>query len=271
MAVSVGAHGHQGKHFVTGPTVGDPAPAPAPAVGSSEMSLPLGTTTMRAAYDDARCDTTEMTRVGFPGPTGPSQWSLLVEARTAPAWEAFADVQRRHGYLFREAAGGTYNCRQIAGSDAYSLHAYGLALDLNPSKNGPQGTPTCDQPVGFRLAVKALRTAATGRQIFSWGGDWSAAVQDPMHWQIGATPAELAEGITDPGEDEDMSPADINEIADAVVAKLNADGVKLARSDFNAQTLYAATVGEADKEPKGASVGAQVRKILQIAQDAESP
>ena len=38
-------------------------------------------------------------------------------------------------YYFLESAGGTYNCRMIAGTQVYSLHSYGLALDLNPSKN----------------------------------------------------------------------------------------------------------------------------------------
>jgi hypothetical protein len=169
---------------------------------------------MRAAYPSACCNPAEFVKVAFPGVDG-MIWSLSVERHTAEAWTVFAAAMARHAYLFRESAGGTYNCRQIAGTDDYSLHSYGLALDLNPSRNGPQGTATCDQPAAFREACKAIVTGS-GRLVFQWGGDWSPSSQDPMHWQIGATPDELASGIIDPEDDMPLSDDDINRIAKAV-------------------------------------------------------
>lgn len=157
------------------------------------MSAPLSTTRMRSEYSAARCDTSRMVRVVFHG------WSpgLLVEYRTAEAWRAFSAVMKAHDYRFRESSGGTFNCRLIAGSSSYSLHAYGLAIDLNPSKN-PHGTTRTDQPAAFRRDIKAIRTVS-GRQVFAWGGDWRAPTNpDPMHHQIGATPAELAAGLVLP-------------------------------------------------------------------------
>ena len=179
---------------------------------------------MRAEYSTARCNTAQMIRVTFPGPVSQTQWSLLVESHTAPAWRVFANVMERHDYLFKESAGGTYNCRQIAGTTLWSLHSYGLALDLNPSKNGPQGSSTCDQPTAFRAAIKAIVTKS-GRRVFAWGGDWSGGSQDPMHWQVGATKAEIASGVIDPGEDE-MNDADwikLRAIVNDEVAKVMED------------------------------------------------
>jgi hypothetical protein len=102
---------------------------------------------------------------------------------------------RRHGYFFLESGGGTYNCRTIAGSSEWSLHAFGLALDLNPSKN-PVGSTNTDQPEAMRSDIKAI--VAGNRHVFVWGGDWSGNDKDTMHWQIGATKADFAGGVVDP-------------------------------------------------------------------------
>lgn len=131
-----------------------------------------------------------MTKVRFhPGK------DLLVQRRTADAWAAFSAVMQVYDYRFRESAGGTYNCRRIGGTTRYSLHAYGLALDLNPLKN-PFSLPLrTDQPVAFRRDLEKIITRS-GRQVFQWGGRWNKP--DAMHWQIGALRSELATGIIAP-------------------------------------------------------------------------
>lgn len=173
----------------------------------------MSTTAMRSAYSAYRCDTSKMSRVVFWGyPSG-----LLVAAPTVPAWEAFSTLMQRHNYGFRESAGGTYNCRQIAGSSSYSLHSYGLAVDLNPSKNPHRVPLTTDIPKPFRDDVNKIATVS-GRQVFQWGGEWSKP--DAMHFQIGATPTELATGLIvpdDPGEiDMPLTDDDVQRIAKAV-------------------------------------------------------
>lgn len=155
---------------------------------------PLSTTAMRAEYAAARCNTGEMVPYMFPGDG--KDWPLYVEVHTVPAWKLFADAMTRHGYLFRESAGGTYNCRKIAGTSVYSLHSYGLALDLNPSKNPYDTSSTTDMPPAFIADVKAI-VCGNGRKVFQWGGDWSPK-SDKMHFQIGATKADLATGVTSP-------------------------------------------------------------------------
>jgi len=128
-------------------------------------------------YYRYRCAPENMVRVAFPG-VGRS-WSLLVADVTVPAWQWFAQLMTKHDYAFRESAGGTYNCRKIGGSNQWSLHAYGIALDLNPSANS-YGQTGHDFPQAFLDDV-----AATG--LFRWG----QVFQDPMHWEIDVPPSQL--------------------------------------------------------------------------------
>ncbi len=156
---------------------------------------------MRSEYADFRCAPSTFSTVTFPGDG--EIWNLPVAEPTVEAWEAFTRVMTRHEVLFLESIGGTYSCRFIGGTTKWSAHAFGIALDLNPSQN-PQKTPlTTVFTEPFIAAVKGLVTAS-GRRVFEWGGDWSGeTTPDPMHFQIGATRAELATGIIDPME-EDM-------------------------------------------------------------------
>lgn len=178
---------------------------------------PLHTTQMRTEYARALCDTSQMARAYFPG------WDagLLVEVHTVAAWAVFAQIMERHRYTFDESAGGTYNCRRIAGSSQYSLHAYGLALDLNPSRN-PHRTHTTDMPAPMVHDLEAVETVS-GRLVFQWGNRWSGTTADPMHWQIGATKSELATGILDPGDDMPLNDQDIARIESAVRAVVRSE------------------------------------------------
>lgn len=134
-------------------------------------------------WADWRCDTTKMQTVPFPGTD--RIWSLPVADASVPAWLQFIDLMNKHDYKFRESAGGTYNCRKIANSNSWSLHAFGIAVDLNPSVNR-YGQHSHDYPQGFIDDV-----LATG--MFKWGQDFD----DPMHWEIDVPP----EGV----EGEDMA------------------------------------------------------------------
>jgi hypothetical protein len=134
-----------------------------------------------------------MVEVEFPTPTG--NVGLLVASEARTAFEALAHYCRQYAYPFRELAGGTYNCRPIGDTTAWSLHAYGVALDYNPSKN-PQGWPVVtDIPTGLIEAVEGIRTVS-GATVFTWGGRWPASTPpDPMHFQINCSPADIAKGL----------------------------------------------------------------------------
>ena len=142
-------------------------------------------TQLRSWWSAYKCAPAKMVRVAFPGDG--RTWDLLVAAEAKPLWERFAELMTEHGYLFRESAGGTYNCRRISGSLSYSLHSYGTAIDLNPSKNPYKSPLTHDYPEAFIDAV--LAEQANGKQAFRWGGRWRTP--DAMHWEINVAPADI--------------------------------------------------------------------------------
>lgn len=133
--------------------------------------------------------------------------------------EAFGRLERAlESTGFRARSAWNYNCRDIKGRPGQtSLHAYGLAIDLDPDCNphrtgaphparfsgGPTPEERC-RDVRARLAdttftpaqigaVEAIRTL-DGLQVFAWGGRWRSS-PDAMHFQINVSPAELGRGL----------------------------------------------------------------------------
>jgi hypothetical protein len=129
----------------------------------------------------------------YPFPT-PDGWDYLEVAREAvPVWAAVSQIMESEPYLFRESAGGTYNCRETS-DGRWSLHAYGVALDLNPRAN-PQRRPlTYDYPHTFLERMRGIR--ASGKPAIAWGGDWQTVAPDAMHWQVDQSPATCTGTIT---------------------------------------------------------------------------
>lgn len=70
---------------------------------------------------------------------------------------------------------GCFNIRKSKGSNvAYSLHAWGLAIDVNAAWNRYGKKPTLSKEF-----VECFTDAG-----FIWGGNWS--VPDGMHFQLGS-------------------------------------------------------------------------------------
>ena len=91
---------------------------------------------------------------------------------------ALAEVERSGlaAVIDRKQYGGCYVPRFIGHDEAkgLSMHAWGLAVDLNVSSNLQGSRPTIDPRV-----VEIFQ-----RWGFRWGGDWS--VPDGMHFELGA-------------------------------------------------------------------------------------
>jgi len=138
---------------------------------------------MRVYWKGWECNPARMVLAAFPGAT--KVWRLLVANSTLPAWTMFAVPMVEHGVLMRETAGGTYNCRPP------SLHANGLAIDINPSEN-PQGGHKHNFPQAFLDDVAAIKTN-NGKQVFRWGDVFE--IPDPMHFEINVTNKDLATGL----------------------------------------------------------------------------
>lgn len=118
-----------------------------------------------------------------------------------PALELLDDVFDSHNYEVDSA--GSYNCRLITNGTVYSPHAWPLAVDVNPRQN-PYTRRGLITDMDLRMVEDAYKiiTADTHQRIWKWGGDWDGdwdfdehTIWDAMHWEIIATPTELAQGI----------------------------------------------------------------------------
>lgn len=91
---------------------------------------------------------------------------------------------------YSPASAWAYNCRSIDGTDRYSLHSYGVAIDLDPVENPyTDGDPYSGKMKPHHVkAVLAIKNAG-GRSIWSWGGNWRKP--DRMHFQLDQGPTAI--------------------------------------------------------------------------------
>lgn len=119
--------------------------------------------------------------------------AVSVRASIVDAVRAHDACLVAHGYRTRREDTGAYNCRQITGGTAYSLHAYGTALDINWSTNPYGPTLVTDMPAAMVEAITSIRTVS-GAVVWRWGGTYTTN-KDAMHYEVIASPHEIASGI----------------------------------------------------------------------------
>ena len=108
-----------------------------------------------------------------------------------PAVDAFLALEaalKATGY--RANSRWSFNCRTIGKSTKYSLHSYGIAIDIDPRENpftagDPYSGKLKRRHVDAVLGIKNTR----GQSIWSWGGKWRKP--DRMHFQINRGPNDL--------------------------------------------------------------------------------
>jgi hypothetical protein len=122
---------------------------------------------------------------------------ITVKSAAAPAFFALNDILKKHNYRTRRADTGAYNCRKITGGRGYSLHAYGIAADLNWQSNPYSKRLITDMPMAMVQEIERLRTRS-GHKVFRWGGRYKNN-KDAMHYEVICTPAQLATGIVGGG------------------------------------------------------------------------
>ena len=175
---------------------------------------PRTTAELRKAWARSACAKADMVTIRLLSHRTP------VNPLAMDAFRALGKALLAAGYQARST--WVYNCRVIRQTDPAatprrSLHAYGLAVDIDPRTNphrrrvhGPiafSAEPTqagreADVRAGRAgtaftpaqvAAVEAIRTV-DGLQVFGWGGRWRSS-HDAMHFEIRLTPAELGRGI----------------------------------------------------------------------------
>ncbi|MCW2498141.1 M15 family metallopeptidase [Jatrophihabitans sp.] len=108
--------------------------------------------------------------------------SFRVNKLAAPKFEALVNDLIAHGYHPHSISG--YSPRKIAGTNEWSNHAYGLAIDIDPGKNKRYGTAKG----GPHAIPDALARAAAHRHGLQWGGDYHHS-KDYMHFEVTDGPA----------------------------------------------------------------------------------
>ena len=85
-----------------------------------------------------------------------------------------------------------FNCRPVAGTDRWSEHSYGRAIDLNPVENPYVSGSTVSPPAGAAYLDRGdarpgmVRRGDAVHRVFTqmgwgWGGDWSSS-KDYQHF-----------------------------------------------------------------------------------------
>lgn len=148
----------------------------------------LSTSQLRAAWAPACKPASSRITISLYG-----NGRITVDRRCEQAFRSLDKCLVRHNYKTRAADTGAYVCRRITGGSGYSLHAYGIAADLNWNSNPYGKRLITDMPPAMVRDIKALRTR-NGKQVFGWGGDYRTN-KDAMHFEVVCTPADLATGI----------------------------------------------------------------------------
>jgi hypothetical protein len=93
-------------------------------------------------------------------------------------WEQCGKSQDQIHAFGYDIFDGSYNYRPIAGTSTLSEHAYGAALDFNAAANPQHATASQTKFKEDSLIVQAFKGEG-----WTWGGDWSPAYRDAMHFQ----------------------------------------------------------------------------------------
>ena len=90
----------------------------------------------------------------------------------APLEKAFKNIVDRGLVDELRTWDGCFNIRKKRGATSVSLHAWGIAIDINAAWNGFGKPPTMSTAL-----VSCFKEAG-----FDWGGDWTKP--DGMHFQL---------------------------------------------------------------------------------------
>lgn len=89
-----------------------------------------------------------------------------------PLTHAFKNIIQRGLVTQLKTWDGCFNIRAKKSGTSWSLHAWGLAIDINAAWNGFKKPPTMSKEL-----VQCFKDAG-----FEWGGDWQ--IKDGMHFQL---------------------------------------------------------------------------------------
>jgi hypothetical protein len=138
--------------------------------------------------------------------------NLTAHEDAAPLFAAFVTDIVGRGYAVDKIADDWgYNCRRIRGSDSWSYHAWGLAIDLNATNN-PMGTELVTDMPPWIDEVAA-------QYGLYWGGNFNRR-HDAMHFEVHLSHAEAKELTGRLGEFDDMDEKTFRRLVNEEVTKV---------------------------------------------------
>lgn len=178
--------------------------------------------------------------------------AVTVDVRTLAVWERVDDIMAIHRYYPRNGQTWGYACRKITGGTGHSLHAFGIAVDVNSLSNPYGRKLVTDMPMAMVEAIEAI-TTVDGVPVVGWGGRYSKN-KDAMHFEVICTPAELARGLRgSPLPEEDDMPLtdeDVVKVAGAVATALRKDLDRIHKSHANDSDFRADVAKILNLDPK---------------------
>lgn len=157
--------------------------------------MALSTSQVRRAWSAYKCNRKGWKEITFLG-----RKPVRIIDICEDAWHALEVVLIASGYPKTVPNVGSYNCRVVRDSARASLHAYRVAVDVDPGHNPRKRWGTTRQKwwqwskltrtqVDAALAIRTV----SGARVFTHGGSFRS--QDPMHFQIACSPAAIKSGI----------------------------------------------------------------------------
>ena len=121
----------------------------------------------------------------------PTPWVPAVEALEKALQTGGYIPKSRWAYNFRGIGGKSCTCAAYGNC---SLHAFGIAIDIDPTENPYIATSTfrwsdtkfTSNQIKLVEGIKNTR----GEQVWFWGGRWSS-IKDYMHFEAGVDPASV--------------------------------------------------------------------------------
>lgn len=144
-------------------------------------------TFFRTLYFDSSSEArASLTTVSYDGPNGSVRFSVTQDYCVDVQLDAALDEIEALGpdyAVYFENSGGSFNWRQIAGTNRLSVHSFGIAVDLNTALGGywrwsgaAQG-----QAAEYDNRIPQEIVEAFERYGFIWGGKWHHF--DGMHFE----------------------------------------------------------------------------------------
>ncbi len=108
---------------------------------------------------------------------------LTVHKKLAEEIKKVFEDMKRAGFKIKPEETAGYNWRTMASnSSRVSHHSYGCVVDVNWTSNGASYTSWGYHPGEDEYSVTKEIVNIWKRHGFYWGGDWSTAYFDPMHF-----------------------------------------------------------------------------------------